>query len=604
MVVAVALSGCSREGPTSRSAADQGKQAREANVTISGDDQIARTLTWQPPRVTLAADGLVAARKQAEAALAQDRLYADADAAIPLYLAILAHAPDDAAAKAGLQRALDALLVDGDAALAMADDDIEALRRAHQIAAVARSTRPGDARVQAYLARVDVADRAWDLNARAEQDLRAGRLGERGAGALARLRAALRLRPGQARAMQGLAAVESGLIHRAERAGERGDYATADRWISLAAAVRPGSPTISDARARIAATRSARISGLHDAGLLALQQRGGIAQARARLAQILRIAEPADPQAADLRERIDLATHYGLFRPGQVFTDALDNGARGPEMVVVPHGGFRMGAGDDEVDASDSERPSHYIRFDRGFAMSRTEVTVAQFHRFVHVTGYRTTAARRGYSLVYEERSGNFVRRDGIDWRSAYDGSRAGDDMPVLHVSASDARAYATWLGKQSGEHYRLPSESEFEYALRAGGRGRFPWGNGAPPAGAGNLTGGRDRSPEGRRWKNAFKGYGDGYWGPAPVAHFAANAYGLHDLAGNVSEWVADCWHDSYRRAPGGGVAWLNPGCRTGVIRGGAWASSPAQTRSAWRAPTAEDTTDARIGFRVARVL
>ncbi len=601
---AIALGGCSRETAGPASVAGSKAQAGKGTVTVSGDDRIAKTLTWDAPRVALAADALEPARKRADAALAQGHLYADGDAAIPLYLAILQQAPDDAAAKAGLQRALDALLASGDEALANADDDIAALRRAHEIAAVARTTHPGDAKVQAYLARIDTADRLWELNRQAEEDLRADRLGEQGDGALPKLRNALRLRPGQPRAMQGLAAVESGLIRRAEQASAQGDFKTANNWMAVAATIRPGSQTIPDARARIAATRAARISDLRDAGLVALQQPDGISNARVRLAQILRIAEPGDAAAAELRERIDLSAHYGLFRPGQIFTDALGNGARGPEMVVVPHGAFRMGAGDGETDAGGSERPAHNVHFDRGFAMSRTEVTVGEFRRFVSAKNYRTTTARRGLSMVYEERSGNFVRRNGIDWQSGYDGAPAADNMPVMHVSARDAEAYAEWLGKQSGEHYRLPSEAEFEYALRAGGQARYPWGEGTPRAGAGNLTGAIDHSPEGRHWSNAFQGYGDGYWGPAPVAHFAANTYGLHDLAGNVSEWVADCWHDGYRRAPDDGAAWLNPGCRTRVLRGGSWASSPAQTRSAWRAPVDRDATNARIGFRVVREL
>jgi formylglycine-generating enzyme required for sulfatase activity len=605
LAIAIALGGtsaCSRQGSEPAPAA--GTSTRQPTVTVSGDDRIAPTLTWHAPPVVVASDALAAARARADEALVQGNLYADVDAAIPLYLAILQQAPDDAATKAGLQRALDALVASGDQALTSADDDVAALRRAHEIAAVARSVRPGDAKVQAYLARVDLSDRVWELNRQAEEDLRADRLGEQGPGALVKLRAALRLRPAQARAMQGLAAVESGLIRRAESAGLRGDFDAADRWIGLAAEVRPGSQTIPDARARIAATRAARISDLRDAGLVALQKPNGVADARVRLTQILRIAEPGNAAAAELRERIDLATHYGLFRPGQNFTDALGKGARGPEMVVIPHGGFRMGARDGEPGSGDSERPAHYVRFDRGFAMSRTEITVGEFRRFVSASGYRTTSARRGISLAYEERSGNFVRRNGIGWQSAYDGTPASDDLPVLHVSARDAEAYAAWLGEQSGERYHLPSEAEFEYALRAGSSDRYPWGNAAPPAGVGNLTGAKDRSPEGRHWSNAFAGYGDGYWGPAPVARFAANAYGLHDLAGNVSEWVADCWHDGYRRAPDDGAAWLNPGCRTRVVRGGAWASAPAQTRSAWRSPAPADTTNARIGFRVARDL
>jgi formylglycine-generating enzyme required for sulfatase activity len=604
-VLAIALLvACSPDrSPSDRGGNASGDQGA-GNVTVSGDDRIAESLTWRSPAVTMPAEGATELHARAEAALAAGRLYADADSAIPLYLALLRHAPGDARARAGLQRAQQALLASGETWLSTADDDIDALRNAHRIAAVARTTAPRDAAVQAYLKQVDLADQLWELNRQAEADLRAGRLGESENGAWPKLRTALRLRPHQPRALQGLAAVESGLIHRAEEAAERGDFTNAGRWMAFAAKVRPGSSTIADARARIATVRSRRISQLHDEGMRALLQRDGIAAARGKLAQILRIAEPGDPVASELRQRIDQAAHYGLFRPGQAFTEALKLGGRGPEMVVVPHGGFRMGARDDEAGSSDSERPAHYIRFDRGFAMSRTEVTVDEFREFVEASGYQPTATRRGYSLVYEERNGNFVRRDGAGWQSAYDGDRAGDRLPVVHVSARDADAYVAWLAKQSGARYRLPSEAEFEYALRAGGSGRYPWGDGVPAATLGNVTGAKDTSPGGRHWANAFAGLDDGYWGPAPVANFRPNAYGLHDLAGNVSEWVADCWHDGYRRAPDEGAAWLNPGCRTRVIRGGSWASTPAQTRSAWRAPVDVDTTNARIGFRVVREL
>jgi formylglycine-generating enzyme required for sulfatase activity len=579
------------------------------HVIIEGDDSIAASLTWEPPAVELP-KGLDAARRAAAKALAAGNLHADATSAIPLYLAILAQAPDDAKARDGLQRATAAVVVEGDEALAGAGDDIEALRRAHQAAAVLRAVAPQDPATAAYLQRVDRADQLWELNRGAEAELREGRLGEDGAGgALSRLREALRIQPGQPRALQGLAAVESGLIRRAEDAGARGDFGAAKRWLGLAAVIRPRGDhgTIEDARARVAAMRAARVLRLRDEGLQALRGRGDaseLALARSRLAELLRIADPGDAAAAELRERIELASHYGVFHPGQAFTDALGSGARGPEMIVVPHGAFRMGAPAGEPGASDAERPQHYIRFDRGFALSRTEVTVGEFRRFVAATGYRPTATRRGYSMAYDARSGNFVRSTGVDWRSAYDGRPAREDMPVVHVSARDADAYADWLAKQSHQRYHVPSEAQFEYALRAGSRSRYPWGEGAPGPRTGNLTGGRDPGPGGRRWHNAFPGYGDGFWGPAPVAHFRANAYGLHDMAGNVSEWVADCWHDGYRRAPDDGDAWVNPGCRVRTMRGGAWASSPDQTRSAWRAPARVDTTNARLGFRVAREL
>src|SRR3546814_7225787 len=116
--------------------------------------------------------------------------------------------------------------------------------------------------------------------------------------------------------------------------------------------------------------------------------------------------------------------------------------------------------------------------------------------------------------MVYDERSGNFVRRNGVDWRNAYDGGVAATNMPVLHVSARDADAYAEWLATSSGHRYHVPSEAQFEYALRAGGQGRFPLGEGAPPANAGNVTGSGDKSPSGRGWHNAFADCTDGLWG------------------------------------------------------------------------------------------
>ena len=603
VLLLVLLAACSRDAAAPGSDRHHAGNTRAGSVTVSGDDRIASSLTWRAPVVDLPPGNGASTRKRADAALAAGRLYADADSAIPLYLALLHRTPDDAGAKAGMQRALAALLAAGNTALASADDDIVALRKAHEVAAVARTAAPHDAGVQEYLEKIDLADRLWDLNRDAERDLQANRLGESGGGALAKLRSVLHLRPHQPRALQGIAAVESGLIRRAEEAAQRGDFDNSGRWLAKAAKIRPGSDAIDDARARLAEMRSARIAQLHDEGMRALLQRhDGVAEARGKLAEILRIAQPGDPAAAELVQRIDWATHYGWFRPGQSFTDGLKFGARGPEMVVVPHGGFRMGALDGEGD--DSEKPAHPVRFERGFAMSRNEITVDQFREFVQASGYRPTATRRGHSLVYEERNGNFVLHSGVDWRSAYDGTRAGDNLPVLHVSARDAEAYAAWLGKQSGHSYRLPSEAEFEYALRAGNRGRYPWGDGAPPAGSGDFTGARDTSRGGRHWSNAFRGYGDGYWGPAPVGTFPANAYGLHDLDGNVSEWVADCWHETYRRAPDDGRAWLNPGCRVRVVRGGSWASAPAQTGSAWRAAMGVDTTSARIGFRVVRDL
>lgn len=595
------LAACSRDAPAP-DAAGAADTVRMPSVTVSGDDSGVDELNWRPPAVALAPDTAAETHRRAAAALAEGRLFDGPDDAIPLYLALQRLDPADARAKTGLGRSLDRLLDQGAQALRHAEDRTESLRRARQIAAVARTVAPGDPAVAAYLARVDEADQLTRLNLASERALREGRLGEGGGGALAGFREVLKWKPGQPRAMQGVAAVESAMIRRAEAAAHAGDFATARVWLDHAAGVREDAQTVADARVRVEAIRMARIVELRDAGVRDLATPLGLKDARGKLAEVLRIAEPGNRVAAEFRERIDLATHYGLFRPGQAFTDALHNGGRGPEMVVVPHGGFSMGATDDEAEAADAEKPAHYVRFDRGFAMARHAVTVGEFRRFVEATQYRPRATRRGHSIVYDERSGNFVRRSGVDWRSDYAGEPAADDMPVLHVSVYDAEAYAEWLAGQTGHGYRLPSEAEYEYALRAGRQGRYPWGNGQPPRGTANLTGGNDRSPSGRSWNNAFVGYGDGYWGPAPVGRFRANAFGLKDLDGNTSEWVADCWHASYRRAPADGAAWFNPGCRSRVVRGGSWASSPAQARAAWRSSSDSDMTNARVGFRVVR--
>jgi len=392
---------------------------------------------------------------------------------------------------------------------------------------------------------------------------------------------------------QGSIAAPSGSARDGEDAGAGSDATSPD----------PGE-LLAQTRAQIEHLRRTRIARLHVQGVLALAEYGGIARAGQVLQDIERIAVGGDIAAEDLRQRIEWALHYGAFGPGQMFVERLQDGGSGPKMAVIAHGEFQLGAVDGDAEALPNEAPPTPVRFERGFALAVFEVSVGEFARFIEATGYQTRAQRRGFSMVYDERSGNFVRASGVDWRADYLGHPADSALPVLHVSARDARAYADWLSVQTGAAYRLPSEAEFEYALRAGGASVYPWPGAEPPPGAGNLTGSEDRSPSGRTWANAFSGYGDGHWGPAPVGSFSANAFGLHDLAGNLSEWVADCWHANYRRAPRDGSAWVNPGCRDQVIRGGSWASSPAQTRASWRAPAPVDTTNARIGFRVARTL
>jgi len=236
--------------------------------------------------------------------------------------------------------------------------------------------------------------------------------------------------------------------------------------------------------------------------------------------------------------------------------------------------------------------------------VSRNEVTVGDFRKFIEATRYRTRATREGHSSVYDEKGGVFSEHEGVDWERDHVGRVASASLPVVHVAWSDAVAYTRWLSIQTGQHYRLPSEAEFEYVLRAGSRTTFPWGDGKPPRIVGNLTGDGDLSRTGRKWSNAIADYRDAFWGPAPVRNFPVEPFGTFDMIGNVSEWTMDCWHDSYQRAPMDGSAWVNPGCPQRVARGASWGSSPVQSRSASRLPMAEESTSARLGFRVVREL
>jgi formylglycine-generating enzyme required for sulfatase activity len=313
----------------------------------------------------------------------------------------------------------------------------------------------------------------------------------------------------------------------------------------------------------------------------------------------------ADSTVNQLRRRLEEARIYGGFQPGQTIRDHFINqGFWTPETVVVLAGSYMMGSSAFEDGRNDNEGPRHRVTFRRGFAIGRTEVTVKEFRKFIDKTGYRTDAQKQKFSTIYNHSSGRLTRHDGVTWEMNYEGKKAEGQEPVVHVSWNDAMAYVQWLARGTGKSYRLPTEAEFEYALRAGRKTKYWWGDGMPPNRSGNFTGEHDISRRRRQWSTFFEGYEDKYWGPAPVASFNTNPFGLNDIAGNVGEWVRDCWHDTYLRAPVDGSAWLNPGCKLRMVRGGYWASSPDQTRSAFRLSAQPDQRDARIGFRIARDL
>jgi formylglycine-generating enzyme required for sulfatase activity len=308
---------------------------------------------------------------------------------------------------------------------------------------------------------------------------------------------------------------------------------------------------------------------------------------------------PADKNTATVE-----AQSHGQMPAGLIFSDRLKAGQYGPELVVVPAGSFQFGAVAHDKKASAREQPAHEVRFAQPFAISRTEITVTQFQQFIRQSGYRSVAEQQGRSEVFDLASGKLIEGKAVDWRHDQSGRPARGDVPVLHVAFADANAYAAWLSKRSGKRYRLPSEAEWEYVLRAGSSTVFPWGDKAKAVAKGNLTGDGDRFPNGRNWRNAIRNYRDGYWAVAPVRQYSAEAFGSFDMLGNVSEWVEDCWHENYRRAPANGEAWVNPGCSHRVVRGSAWLSAIDQSRASFRMPAEADDRNARLGFRLVREL
>lgn len=517
--------------------------------------------------------------------------------ALALYRGVLTTEPKNAAASHGMDAVAAALLSRARASLIL-EDMVSAQRDADRLTLL----RADDPALPALTVALNKGWHVAGLIERGQRLERAGALvAPRADNAEAVYRQALKLAPDSKAADAGLARVEGVFIAKALAEAEAGHYPQSDRLIAQAATVRTDSQALQDASARIVAIRQ------HAAAVLQAQADTALAsgdpdRADVLLKQIERAA-PLSTESRDLRARILLERNYGMFKPAQAFTEALTSAGRTPEMIVLPIGSFRMGASDEEAGHEANETPQREVVFKHGFAMARTEITVEQFGRFVQATHYKTDAERSGHSLVYDEAKGKLDARDDVNWRDDHNGQPAPPQQPVLHVSWNDAQAYTIWLSKETAHPYRLPSEAEFEYGLRAGSRSAYPWTGTKPPDGIGNLAG-SDASPSGRHWGDAFGGYSDGYWGPAPVAHYAANAFGLYDMVGNVAEWTHDCWHDSYRRAPGNGSAWVNPGCTKRVARGASWASSPDQARSAYRAPVDADSSNGRLGFRIVREL
>ncbi|MEO7066802.1 MAG: SUMF1/EgtB/PvdO family nonheme iron enzyme [Rhodanobacter sp.] len=553
--------------------------------------ELPKQLSADPPAIR-------ALTTRADKALHAGQLVGNKDSAAALFEQALHEKPDSRRAAQGLLDVRARLVAEIDQDILVGDADaaeelLEALR-----------TLPNAAEEVAQLeGNLKTLSTVRPMLAKAAGLLRQGKVDRpHGGNALELYREVQELDPQNAVAEQGIFQVQRAVLDRALAAVAQNDFGGADKALAEAGTIRPGSQQMRDVSGRIQDMREQRASGVLAQARSALDA-GDVALA-AKLAAQAKAASPNLSGLTSFAEQLVNARLYAGFKPGQVITDRyVDLPGKSPAMVVIPTGSFRMGAPNNDDGKHSAEVPQRTVVIDKGFAMARTDITVGEFREFVRASGYQPESVKLGAS-VYDERSGTLRDDSRATWQEDYAGHKADAKLPVVNVSWADATAYTVWLSERTGKVYRLPSEAEFEYALRGGTHTRYWWGDGVPDRKVENLTGSGDRSDSGRRWSHAFRGYRDGYWGPAPVMSFAPNGFGLYDMDGNVSEWVADCWHDNYVHAPSDAKAWINPGCSARVVRGGSWGSSPEQVNSAYRQGVDSSARSGRVGFRPVREL
>jgi formylglycine-generating enzyme required for sulfatase activity len=229
-------------------------------------------------------------------------------------------------------------------------------------------------------------------------------------------------------------------------------------------------------------------------------------------------------------------------------------------MIFIPAGEFTMGSPAAEQSRYNNEGPQHGVTIAKPFAVSKYDVTFADWDACVSV-GACPKAADSGFGR---------------------------DTKPVINVDWDDAQTYVAWLSKMTGQPYRLLTEAEWEYAARAGTTTAYYWGD---DTGKGNAN----CDGCGSQWDAKQT---------SPVGSFAANQFGLYDMAGNVLQWVQDCYRGNYDGAPTDGSAWTGGNCSNRVVRGGSWDNLPRVLRSAGRVGITSGDRDVDLGFRVGRTL
>jgi formylglycine-generating enzyme len=281
--------------------------------------------------------------------------------------------------------------------------------------------------------------------------------------------------------------------------------------------------------------------------------------------------------------------------------------AQCPEMVVVPAGTAIVGAADAERFRNPDEVPRRSFIIREPFAVSRYEVTRDQYETFVRATG----RAVLGDCLTDRVQRGDWQLHAGTTFRDP--GFSQAGDHPVACVNWEEAQAYVAWLNTQSSGGYRLLTELEWEYVARAGAAPNvaYPWGD--DPAAGCSSANGFDQTTAAKYARVDTSGYKvydplnckDGWLNTAPVGSLAANAFGVYDMIGNVSEWVEDCHTASHAALPESGSPPASDAtCPRRVSKGGSWGTLAHNLRIAERLPYPTGHRDDSIGIRVAKTL
>jgi sulfatase modifying factor 1 len=272
-----------------------------------------------------------------------------------------------------------------------------------------------------------------------------------------------------------------------------------------------------------------------------------------------------------------------------------------PEMIVAPAGSFTIGSPPTEPGRRDDEGPQRTIRIGQLFAVGRFEVTRRQYEAFLRDAGRPVS----GNCMTDRRKPGTWALDRETNFRDP--GFPQTGDHPAACVSWHDAKAYISWLNARTGGGYRLLTEAEWEYLARAGSTTAYPWGASIHD-GCGHMNG-FDRVIVDRRgdlYKGetvSFANCTDGHLNTSPVGSYSPNAFGIHDMIGNLAEWVEDCSTQSYASIQSDGAPAADD-CSKRMVRGGSWGTQPRQLRSAERIRYSPTDVDDSIGIRVAKSL